>query len=416
MKKSLVILSITLALVLAVVALGSAKQVLHLYTAFDGDQAQAYIAAFEASHPDINVEWVRLSSGQVLARIRAESANPQTSLWFGGSNTSHIAAAQDGLLAPNKESLAWRFMPARFKDPDGLWIGLYVGYIGFISNTEFLAKVGAEAPTSWQDLLKPVFKGEIALAYPFSSGTAYTTLAGMLTAIGSSATGFDSDDDAYVAAFDKQVHHYTESGSACITQVGQGEVGIGIAFSHDIMKKGISQGYPVVMSFPKEGTSYEIGGMSLIKGGPEPELARIFYDWALSKEAQDLYNQFFRLPLNPEAELAEGSVTVTGETDRYKAAKILRDWGAKEVVLTHQGGVMVQIGDEVVEAPFRPRSLAGRTGRGDTCFSSYFGRRLLGDSPAQAVRFAAALTTLKLEEPGPFRRELSEVTKMMNKL
>jgi len=103
------------------------------------------------------------------------------------------------------------------------------------------------------------------------------------------------------------------------------------------------------------------------------------------------------------------AATVTGETDRYKAAKILRDWGAKEVVLTHQGGVMVQIGDEVVEAPFHPRSLAGRTGRGDTCFSSYFGRRLLGDSPAQAVRFAAALTTLKLEEPGPFRRSLDEV-------
>ncbi len=110
------------------------------------------------------------------------------------------------------------------------------------------------------------------------------------------------------------------------------------------------------------------------------------------------------------------AATVTGETDRYKAAKIFHDWGANEVVLTHQQGVMVQIGDEVVEAPFRPRSLAGRTGRGDSCFSSYFGRRLLGDSPAQAVQFAAALTTLKLEEPGPFRRDLSDVVEMMSKL
>jgi len=110
------------------------------------------------------------------------------------------------------------------------------------------------------------------------------------------------------------------------------------------------------------------------------------------------------------------AATVTGETDRYKAAKILRDWGAKEVVLTHQQGVMVQIDDEVVEAPFHPRSLAGRTGRGDSCFSSYFGRRLLGDSPAQAVQFAAALTTLKLEEPGPFRGDLSDVVEMMSKL
>jgi len=104
---------------------------------------------------------------------------------------------------------------------------------------------------------------------------------------------------------------------------------------------------------------------------------------------------------------------VTGETDRYKAARILSNWGVEEVVLTYQEGVMVRIGDEVVEAPFRPRSLAGRTGRGDTCFSSYIGRRLLGDSPAQAVRFAAALTTLKLEKPGPFHRDLAAVFELM---
>ncbi len=303
------VLLVVLVLALGLTLVGFAKETLHIYTAYDADQAEVYIAAFEASHPDIDVQWVRLSSGQVLARIRAEAANPQASLWFGGSNTSHIAAAQDGLLAPFKESLAWQYMPVQFKDPNGLWIGLYVGYIGFVSNTEFLAKAGVDAPTSWEDLLKPQFKGEISLAYPFSSGTAYTTLCGMLTAIGSSDPGFDAQDDAYLAAFDKQVHHYNESGSACITQVGQGEVGVGIGFSHDILSKGIAKGYPVVMTFPKEGTSYEIGGMALIKGGPEPELAKIFYDWALSKEAQDLYKQFFRIPLNPVAELAEGSVT-----------------------------------------------------------------------------------------------------------
>ena len=311
MKKGWVILSVALVIFLAVFTLGSAKQVLHMYTAFDADQAQVYIQAFEKSHPDIDVKWVRLSSGQVLARIRAEAANPQASIWFGGSNTSHIAAAKDGLLAPYKESLAWQYMPKQFKDPDGLWIGLYVGYIGFVSNTNFLKKVGAKPPTSWQDLLNPKFKGEIALAYPFTSGTAYTTLCGMLTAIGSPKPGFDAQDDAFLKAFDAQVHHYTESGTACIAQAGQGEVGIGIAFSHDILKKGIAKGFPVVMTFPKEGTSYEIGGMALIKGGPELELAKIFYDWALSKQAQDLYKQFYRVPLNPEAEVAKGCVTAS---------------------------------------------------------------------------------------------------------
>jgi len=110
------------------------------------------------------------------------------------------------------------------------------------------------------------------------------------------------------------------------------------------------------------------------------------------------------------------AAALTGESDRYRAAETLRKWGAKEVVLTHQAGVLVHAGDKVVEAPFRPRSLAGRTGRGDTCFSSYFGRRLLGDPPREAARFAAALTTLKLERPGPFRGSLEEVQTLAREL
>jgi len=305
------ILCLSLLLVAGLALTGIAKETLTIYTAFDQDQAAVYIEAFEAANPDIDVEWVRLSSGEVYTRLQAEAANPQASLWFGGSNTSHIAAAKAGLLEPYKESLAWQYISPQFKDPEGLWIGLYVGYIGFVTNTEFLAEVGAEAPTSWQDLLKPEFKGEITLAYAFSSGTAYTTLAGMLTAIGSSEPGFDADDEAYVAAFNEQVGQYNTSGSAAATMVGLGEFGIGCVFSHDIVKKAISKGYPVVMTFPEEGTSYEIGGMALIKGGPQLELAKVFYDWAMTKEAQDLYKDFFRLPLNPMAELAEGSVRAT---------------------------------------------------------------------------------------------------------
>jgi len=302
------VLCLSLLLVAGLALAGAAADTLTLYTAFDADQALPYIEAFEASHPDIDVEWVRLSSGEVYTRIQAEAANPQASLWFGGSNTSHIAAAKAGLLEPYKESLAWQYIDPVFKDPDGLWIGLYVGYIGIVSNTEFLTEVGAEAPASWADLLKPEFTGEITLAYAFSSGTAYTTLAGMLTAIGSSDVGFDADDEVYVKAFSDQVGQYNTSGSAAATMVGLGEFGVGMVFSHDIIKKAIAPGYPVVMTFPSEGTSYEIGGMALIKGGPELETAKIFYDWAMSKEAQDLYQEFFRVPLNPEAELAEGLV------------------------------------------------------------------------------------------------------------
>jgi iron(III) transport system substrate-binding protein len=317
------VLFVTIGVLLAAgLVFGAGKKVLHMYTSFDVEEAEYYISAFEASHPDIDVQYVRLSSGQALARIRAEADNPQASIWYAGSATSHIAAAADGLLAPYTESAAWQAVPDQFKDPNGYWVGIYLGYIGFVTNTEFLKKHGIEAPTSWFDLLDPVFKKEIAKAYPFTSGTAYTTLIGQLTALGSSKPGFDVCDIAYLKAFHEQIHHYTESGTACITQAGQGEVAVGIAFSHDIIRKGIAKGYPVVMTFPVEGTGYEIGGMSLIKGGPEPELAKIFYDWALSKEAQDLFAKAYRVPINPEATVCDACVTA----DQVKVVPIDFVW------------------------------------------------------------------------------------------
>jgi len=111
----------------------------------------------------------------------------------------------------------------------------------------------------------------------------------------------------YWKKLDANIHHYNTSGSACVTQAGLGEIAIGIAFSHDILAKGSSKGYPVKGTFPSEGTGYEIGGLGLVKGGPEPELGKKFIDWTLSKRAQDLMQVWFRIPLNPEAEIAAGA-------------------------------------------------------------------------------------------------------------
>ena len=310
MFKRLLLFSLTAVLAFSLAApVFAAKKTLHMYTAFDVDENRIYMAAFEKSHPDITIKCVRMSAGEVLARVRAEAKNPQASIWFAGPSTSHIAAAADGILAPYTGSLAWQYLPADFKDPKGLWTGFYTGFIAFATNTNFLKKHGVKAPTSWYDLLKPVFKKEIAKAYAYTSGTAYTTLISHLQAMGPKKLGWDEADKEYVKKLSAQMHHYTKAGSACVTEAGLGEVAIGIAFSHDIMAKGIKKGYPVVMSFPKEGTGYEIGAVSLIKGGPEPELAKVFFDWLMTAEAQSLFQKWNRVPLNPEAEPAKGLVT-----------------------------------------------------------------------------------------------------------
>jgi len=105
------------------------------------------------------------------------------------------------------------------------------------------------------------------------------------------------------------------------------------------------------------------------------------------------------------------ALALTGDEDHRRAAERLAAWGPKEVVLTRQEGVLVLAEGQFHAAPFRPRSLAGRTGRGDSCFAAYLGRRLLGDVPKEAVEFAAELTTMKLEQPGPFRGSIVDVLK-----
>ena len=304
MKKLILTLLLVMVMVGSVLISGlAAGKVLHIYTAFDTEEAKYYIDAFE-KETGINVEWVRMSSGEVLARVEAEAANPQASVWHAGSNTSHINAASKGLLEPYKPNTDFELSEI-LHAKDWAWTGFYTGAIGFVSNINFLKEHNVEAPTSWSHLLDPAFEKNVAMAYPYTSGTAYTTYATLVQMIGLEKT-LDWWEE-----FDKHsILQYTKSGTACISMVGLGEVAVGIAFSHDIMAKGIKAGYPVVMTFPLEGTGYEVGGLSLIKGGPELELGKQFIDWCFTKQAQNLFQKYNRLPVNPKATVAEGSVTL----------------------------------------------------------------------------------------------------------
>lgn len=278
------------------------KKTLHLYSSLPEQEVKVYVNAFEASHPDINVAWVRLSTGQMLARIRAERSNPQASIWFGGPTASYILAASEGLFAPYKESLGWQYMPAKYKDPNGYWTGFGVNYLCFVSNKKFLKDHGLNPPSSWYDLLRPEFKGKLSMAFPYTSGTGYARLATLVFLMGEkNALEFEKKLSA-------QILEYTEAGPACIPKVGLGEAAVGITYISDIRYAIASQGYPIVYSYPKEGTSYTTDCVALIKGGPEPELAKVFYDWLLSADAQKLFKQFYRIGLNPSIPQTPGIV------------------------------------------------------------------------------------------------------------
>ena len=236
---------------------------------------------FEAEF-GITVNYVRMSTGEALARLEAERENPQFDIMWGGPIDTYIAGKNEGLFAkyesPNLGNL---LNPDLYMDEDHYWAGIYVGSLGFASNADWLAANGLEAPTSWADLLQPEFEGQLMVAHPSTSGTSYTALATVLQVLGEDA-GW-----AYLEDYAGQVLQFTKSGSAPAKFVGAGEAAVGIVFSHDIVKQ-IEAGLPLVLSFPEEGTGYEVGGVAIVEGAKNLDAAHKWYDWALTPEAQAL--------------------------------------------------------------------------------------------------------------------------------
>lgn len=250
----------------------------------------------------VNATCLDMSSGEALERIRAERENPQGDVLFGTTNLSHVNLALDGLSQPY-QGAGWNLLPeGALKDPEGYWTGFYYGVIGFACSPELLEELGAECPTSWQDLLDPVFEGEIVIASPASSGTAYTTLSGLAQLYG--------EDGAfeYWQQLDANIAQYTESGSAPGRMAATGEYAIGIAFTHDIQTQQ-DQGLPVEISFPEEGTPFEIGGISIIAGAKNLEAAQAWVDFVFTPEFQRYHNEVaHRIPVVPGVELGEDTV------------------------------------------------------------------------------------------------------------
>ena len=307
---------------------------LTLYCSVEIDVCEMLEQAYE-KETGTKVAMTRASSGETFAKIKAESSNPKGDVWFGGTGDPHLTAAQENLTEKYKSSHFNDLLPAaqnQAKNADYKSVGIYVGALGFGYNKDLLAKKGLPAPKSWMDLTKPIYKGEIQVANPNSSGTAYTTLATILQIFGEDK-GWD-----YMKALHLNINTYTKSGSAPIKATGRGENLIGICFQHDGVKQ-TKKGLPVVTVSPAEGTGYEVGSMSIIAGARNMEEAKKFYDWALSPEIQTMVftsGKSLQVPANTKAQadpdapdlstinLIDYNFKVYG--DKSTRAKLLSKW------------------------------------------------------------------------------------------
>ncbi len=277
----------------------AAQQQLNMLCAPVSEWCEAIVTAFQRD-TGIKVNMARKPGGEILAQIRAEANNPRTDVWFGGSIEAHMTASEDGLLlaytSPNMKNLRSWAVRAH-EQAKGFAVGVSSGVIGIVHNAEVAKKKGFAPPKTWSDLLDPKLKGEIQMPNPNSSSTAYTIVAGLVQLMG--------EDKAfeYMVKLHQNMNSYPRSGSAPQKAVEQGETGVSIGFNFDI-PTAKARGIPIEIIFPAEGTSYEVAGMSIIKGARNETAAKAFYDWYLTPAAQNISASIgqFHIPSHMKAE------------------------------------------------------------------------------------------------------------------
>ena len=275
--------ALALAAPLGLSAPAAAQGTLNLYCSVQIEWCQAIATNFQRDS-GIRVNMTQRGSGETLAAIRAESQNPRGDVWFGGTGDPHLAAAEENLTqaytSPNNSQLQpWAL--TQWTQSNQRAIGVYAGAVGFGFNTELLARKGIAPPTCWEDLADARFRGEIQVANPNSSGTAYVIIATLVQLMG------EDQAFAYMRRLHPNVNSYARSGTGPIKAVARGETGVSLSFVHDAVTER-NAGFPVAYNTPCEGTGYEIGSMSIMRGSRNIAQARRFYDWALTAPAQRL--------------------------------------------------------------------------------------------------------------------------------
>ena len=260
------------------------------------------LATVFAKTSGVKVNMVQKGSGEAVAQLSAEAANPRTDLWFGGTGDPHLQAAERGLTQEYRtprlaELQDWAQRQA--KDSGYRTVGIYLGVLGIGYSEETLAKKKLAKPACWKDLLKTEYRGELQIANPNSSGTAYVAIASLVQIMG------EEKAFEFLKGMHRNVSQYTRSGTAPIKNVARGETALSVSFIHDAVTEAVG-GFPATRAIaPCEGTGYEIGSMSIVKGARNLESAKKFYDWALTPATQEMAAaaNSYQIPSNGTAKI-----------------------------------------------------------------------------------------------------------------
>ena len=269
------------------------KTQLTVYTALETDQLKAYQTAFEKANPDIAITWVRDSTGIITARLLAEKANPKADVVMGVAATSMAIFDAEGMLQPYAPKGLER-IAAQYRDPKNppAWVGMDVWGATICFNTVEAAKRNIPKPQSWRDLTKPVYKDQIVMPHPASSGTGFFDVSAWLQLWG------EADGWKFMDGLHQNIAQYMHSGSRPCASAANGEYVVGISFEYRANREK-AQGKPIDLVFPKEGLGWDLEAIGIHKGTANMAAAQKLLDWSISDEAMGLYANNFAIVAVP---------------------------------------------------------------------------------------------------------------------
>ncbi len=297
MRQRFTPLAASLLLVALAFPASAQKTTLTVYTALETDQLKAYQEGFNKVNPDIELKWVRDSTGVITAKLLAEKANPQADAVMGVAATSLALLDKNGMLEPyrplNIDAIMSQY---RDKKNPPAWFGMDVWGATICFNTIEAQKKNIPKPENWKDLLKPVYKGQVVMPNPASSGTGFFDVTAWLTLWGDK----DGKGDGwkYMDGLHENIAQYTHSGSKPCNMAAAGEYVVGIAFEYRA-NANKAKGAPIDLVFPKEGLGWDLEAFAIHKGTKKLDAAKKLAEWAASKDAMLLYGKNFAITAQP---------------------------------------------------------------------------------------------------------------------
>ena len=265
-----------------------AKEKVTVYTSLETDETVKYLEVARKDLPDLDIDIIRLSTGELGARMLAEKDNPQADCIWGWAVTNMEQFIPAGMVEPYRAKGSER-LDKRFVHSKDFYAGIDMYIAAFCVNTKVLKEKNLPMPKGWNDLLHPGFKGLIAMPNPVASGTGFLQISSILQMYG--AKEGKEDGWEFLKKLDKNMGQYIKSGSRPAKMTAQGEFAVGCSFDFPVgeLKK---SGAPVEFVFPAEGAGYEVEANALLKGAKNPAAAKKFLNWAISENAMKAYSEF----------------------------------------------------------------------------------------------------------------------------